>query len=196
MKAQDIMSTPAVTVPAGAPVSKAVKILSERGFSALPVVDGDGALVGVVSEADVISHRFAAADSPNGAGVTHEHTAQTVQQVMTSHPTFVDQSASMGTIADAMISGHRRSIPVVDGVRLVGVISRSDVMRSLAGRDAQVALDIHRCLRSFGDQYRWRVDVTNGDATVFDDAIDRSDHSLVQAAIEAVPGVRNVTLSR
>ena len=59
MNASDIMSTPAVTVTAGASVSKAVRILSERGFSALPVIDHLGTLVGVVSEADVIRNGFA-----------------------------------------------------------------------------------------------------------------------------------------
>jgi predicted transcriptional regulator len=115
---------------------------------------------------------------------------------MTSSPAFVDPADSLGTIADAMLLGRRRSIPVVDGTKLVGVISRSDIMRYLAHRDGQVALDIHRSLRSFGDPDRWSVNVTNGDATIFDDAIDRSDHSQVQAAVEAVPGVRHVTVSR
>lgn len=198
MKARDIMSTPAVTVSAGAPVSKVVKILNDRGFSALPVIDPTGNLLGVVSEADVIKNRFAAADAPlggvNGAG--HEGIGWTVGQVMSSPAAFVDQEASLGTIADTMLTGHRRSIPVVDDNKLVGVISRSDVMRCLAGRDAQLTLDIRRSLRTFGDSYRWSVDVTNGDATIIDDAIDRSDHTLVLAAVEAVPGVRHVTVSR
>ena len=196
MKARDIMSTPAVTVTAGAPVSKAVHILSTRGFSALPVVDRDGTLVGVVSEADVIQNRFVAPVAPLGAGsgAAHERAAQTVGQVMTSPPAFVDEAANLGTIADTMISDRRRIVPVVDGTKLVGVISRSDVMRYLAGRDAQVALDIRRSLRGFGNPDRWSVNVTNGEATILDDAIDRSDHALVQAAAKAVPGVRHVTM--
>ena len=147
MKAQDIMSTPAVAVTAGAPVSKAVQILSERGFSALPVVNHDGTLVGVVSEADVIRNRFTGPDAPDGRAAAPKGTAETVGQVMTSPPAFVDQAASLGTIADTMISGRRRIIPVVDGTKLVGVISRSDIMRFLAHRDAQVALDIRRKLQ-------------------------------------------------
>ncbi len=198
MKAQDIMSAPAIAVTAGAPVSKAVHILSERGFSALPVISHDGTLVGVVSEADVIKNGLVEPDAPlaGRAGAAAEHPTQTVGQVMTSPPSFVDQEASLGTIADTMIAGRRRIVPVVDGSKLVGVISRSDIMRFLAHRDAQVALDIRRRLRSFGDPDRWSVNVTNGDATILDDAIDRSDHSLVLAALKAVPGVRNVTVSR
>lgn len=196
MKAQDIMSTPAVAVTVGAPVSKAVQILSEHGFGALPVITHDGTLVGVVSEADVIKNRFAGPDFALDALGAPTGTAETVGQVMTSPPAFVDQEASLATIADTMISGRRRIVPVVDGTRLVGVISRSDIMRFLAHRDAQVALDIRRKLRSFGDPDRWSVDVTNGDATIIDDAIDRSDHSLVQAAVQTVPGVRHVSVSR
>ena len=198
MKASDIMSTPAVTVTAGASVSKAVRILGERGFSALPVVDHGGTLVGVVSEADVIKNGFADPADPlaGRAGPAPGHDAMTVGQVMTSPAAFVDQEASLGTIADTMISDRRRIVPVVDGTTLVGVISRSDIMRHLAHRDAQVALDIRRRLRSFGGSDRWSVDVTNGDATILDDAIDRSDHALVLAAVEAVPGVRHVIVSK
>jgi CBS domain-containing protein len=192
------MSTPAISVSARTSVRRAANILREHGFSALPVVDHAGALVGVVSEADLIEDRFAASRAPVGgdADTARAGHAQTVGEVMTSPPTFVDQAASVETIADTMTSGRRRSIPVVDGTRLVGVISRSDILRSLARSDAQLALDIRRSLRSFGNPDRWSVTVTDGDATIIDDAIDRSDHGVVRAAVEAVPGVRHVTISK
>jgi CBS domain-containing protein len=198
MKAVEIMSTPAVSVTARTSVHRAANILSERGFSALPVVDHAGTLVGVVSEADLIKDRFAApGTAPDGAAAAgRDLPAETVGEVMTSPPAFVDQTASLETIADTMTSGRRRSIPVVDGTRLVGVISRSDILRFLARGDAQLALDIRRSLRGFGDPDRWSVTVTDGDATILDDAIDRSDHQAVQAAVEAVPGVRRATVSR
>jgi CBS domain-containing protein len=191
MKAVEIMSTPAVSVTARTSVRRAASILREQGFSALPVIDLAGALIGVVSEADLIKDRFA-----GDADATRELPAETVGEVMTSPPAFVDQTASMETIAGTMTSGRRRSIPVVDGSRLVGVISRSDILRVLARSDAQLALDIRRSLRSFGNPDRWSVSVTDGDATIVDDAIDRSDHAVVQAAVEAVPGVRHVTVSK
>jgi hypothetical protein len=152
----------------------------------------------VVSEADLIKDRFAApGTAPGGdADAARDLPAETVGQVMTSPPASVDQAASLETIADTMTSGHRRSIPVVDGTRLVGVISRSDILRFLARGDAQLALDVRRSLRGFGNPDRWSVTVTDGDATILDDAIDRSDHLAVQAAVEAVPGVRHVTVSR
>ena len=191
MKAVEIMSTPAVSVTARTSVRRAASILREQGFSALPVIDLAGALIGVVSEADLIKDRFA-----GGPDAERELPAETVGEVMTSTPAFVDQSASMETIAGTMTSGRRRSIPVVDGSRLVGVISRSDILRVLARSDAQLALDIRRSLRSFGNPDRWSVSVTDGDATIVDDAIDHPDHAAVQAAVEAVPGVRHVTVSK
>jgi CBS domain-containing protein len=191
MKAVEIMSTPAVSVTARTSVRRAASIISERGFSALPVIDLAGTLIGVVSEADLIKDRFA-----GDADTAHGLPAETVGEVMTSPPAFVDQTASMETIADTMTSGRRRSIPVVDGSKLVGVISRSDLLRVLARSDAQLELDIRRSLRNFGNPDRWSVNVTDGDATIVDDAIDRSDHAEVQAAVEAVPGVRHVTVSK
>jgi len=191
MKAVEIMSTPAVSVTARTSVRRAANILREHGFSALPVIDHAGILIGVVSEADLIKDRFS-----GDANAARELPAETVGEVMTSHPASVDQTASMETIADTMTSGGRRSIPVVNESRLVGVISRSDILRFLARGDAQLALDIRRRLQSFGNPDRWSVTVTDGDATIVDDAIDRSDHGAVQAAVEAVPGVRHVTVSK
>jgi len=198
MKARDIMTAPAVTVTTNASVSRAAEILAQRGFSALPVIDHAGKLVGVVSEADLIRNRYCAPESPlgGGAGAAFELPAQTVGEVMTTPPACIDEAASLGTIADTMLSGHRRSIPVVDGSKLVGVITRRDLVRVLARSDVQIALDIRRRLRVFGDPDRWSVKVTNGKATITDDAIERTDHALVQEAVKSVPGVRNVSLSR
>jgi CBS domain-containing protein len=191
MKAVEIMSTPAVSVTARTSVRRAAIILRDHGFSALPVIDHAGTLIGVVSEADLIKDRFA-----GDTETVRELPAETVGEVMTTPPAFVEQAASLEAIADAMTSGRRRSIPVVDGTRLVGVISRSDILRVLARGDAQLALDIRRRLGSFGGPDRWSVNVTDGDATILDDASDRSDHALVQAAVESVPGVRHVTVSK
>src|SRR6478672_6890497 len=130
MKAVEIMSTPAVSVTARTSVRRASIILREHGFSALPVIDHVGTLVGVVSEADLIKDRFS-----GDADAARELPAETVGEVMTTPPVFVEQAASLETIADQMTSGHRRSIPVVDGSKLVGVISRSDLLRVLARSD-------------------------------------------------------------
>ena len=62
MKAVEIMSTPAVSVTARTSVRRAAQILREHGFSALPVIDHAGTLIGVVSEADLIKDRFAGPD--------------------------------------------------------------------------------------------------------------------------------------
>jgi len=198
MRARDIMTAPAVTVTTNASVSRAAEILAQRGFTALPVIDHAGKLVGVVSEADLIRNRYSTPESPlgGGAGAAADRPAQTVGEVMTTPPACIDEAASLGTIADTMLSGRRRSIPVVDGSRLVGVITRRDLVRVLARSDAQIALDIRRRLRGFGDPDRWSVEVTNGKATITDDAIERTDHALVEGAVQAVPGVREVTVTK
>ena len=196
MKAVEIMSTPAVSVTARTSVRRAANILSEHGFSALPVIDQTGTLIGVVSEADLIEDRFGAAGAGGDSGAARELPAETVGDVMTTPPAFVDHAATVETVADAMTTGRRRSIPVVNGTRLVGVISRSDILRFLARGDAQLALDVRRRLQSFGNPDRWSVTVTDGDVNILDDAIDHPDHVAVQAAVEAVPGVRHVTVSK
>lgn len=196
MKAVEIMSTPAVAVTARTSVRRATNILREHGFSALPVIDHIGTLIGVVSEADLIRQRVVPPGGAANPGTARdERLSHMVEEVMTSSPDFVEHTASLDAIAKAMTLGHRRSIPVVDGQKLVGVIARSDILRFLAHVDAQLAVEIRRRLERFGDPHRWSVEVTDGDVTILDDAIDRSEHDAVRAAIADVPGVRHVTVS-
>ena len=58
MRVRDVMSSPAVVVSPETPVKQAAAVFDEHGFTCLPVVDTDGKLVGVVSEADVLVNRF------------------------------------------------------------------------------------------------------------------------------------------
>jgi len=128
------MRTPAVTVSSRTAVSTAAELLAHHGFSAMPVIDHAGDLVGVVSEADLINNEFAAPEAPlgGGAGAASERPANTVGEVMTSPPVTVDQDDSLQTVVDVLISGHRRSVPVVHGRRVVGVLTRRDVLPFLS----------------------------------------------------------------
>jgi CBS domain-containing protein len=108
----EIMTTEVVTTTPDRPIEEVARELRERGFGGLPVVDAAGILVGVVSEFDVISKR-----------------GGTVAEIMTRGVISVgDETGADQVVALMGVHGIRR-VPVVRAGRLVGIVSRSDLLR-------------------------------------------------------------------
>jgi len=131
MKARDVMTHPVVTVLTSTTLAEAAQILSSNGFTALPVVDDDGRMVGIVTEADLINERIAPDPgrqywrprrSPSGSA--------TVERVMTSPVESLTPGADAADAARIMLRQHIRCLPIVDGQHLVGIVTRRDLMRS------------------------------------------------------------------
>jgi CBS domain-containing protein len=181
MRARDIMTKTVVSVLPTTPVTDAAGTLSYRGFTALPVVNEAGELIGIVTEADLIRNRFP--DDPSAPP------SATVGDVMTSPVVGVSHDADVSMIARAMLTAQRRSMPIVDGSTLVGVVTRGDIVRALARTDAEIAADVRRHLQVLGGPSRWSVQVSNGDVVVTDRFREASDRAVVQVLAEAVPGV-------
>jgi CBS domain-containing protein len=115
-----------VTVAAHDPVPVAVDRMTRYGFSALPVVSSSSRLVGVVSLLDVLRFRE---DHPDEG----DDVRATVGQIMTDEVLTMQATANVAAVAQRLRShGELRMMPVVQGGRLVGVITRSDLLR---GRD-------------------------------------------------------------
>ena len=116
-----------VTVRSGEPVAAAAERMTRYGFSALPVVTAGGRLVGIVSLLDVLRHRQAAADR----GVAADDRVA-VDTIMTPDVLTMAASANAAAVADRLRHhGELRVLPVVEGGRLVGVITRGDLVRRL-----------------------------------------------------------------
>jgi CBS domain-containing protein len=146
--AKDIMTKDPVTVTVDMPVTDAAHLMVERSVGALPVLDADGRLVGLVTEGDLIM-RDAKMHFPTylhllggfvfypGSTERFEHDLRkavgaTVGDVMNAEPITVSPEATISDVATLLVDDDISRLPVMDGDRLVGIISKSDVVRAIA----------------------------------------------------------------
>ncbi len=142
----DIMTPDPVTVTTETGVTDAAKLMVERHIGALPVVEGDR-LVGLVTEGDLI-HQDVKLEFPTYIqlldGFIMYPPAQTkfenelkkavaakVGDVMTTEPITVQADASIDDVATLLVERDVSRLPVLDGERLVGIVTKSDIVRSL-----------------------------------------------------------------
>lgn len=122
---RDYMSTRLMTFTPEMEVMNAVHQLVKSGHSGAPVVDAEGKLVGMLSERDCMSIAMVAAQDTCVAGP--------VSRYMSSKVETVSSEMSLTQLATLFINNsHFRRYPVVDGGKLVGQISRSDVLRAIS----------------------------------------------------------------
>ncbi len=146
MQAKDIMTTDVITVAPEATVEEVAKIITDRGVSGVPVVDSNGKLVGIVTEGDIIA-RSKKLHIPThfqllGGVIYLEGTkklekdlqkmvAFQVKDLMTAKVFTVSPEAPVEEIATIMTEERVNRIPVVEHGKLVGIISRADIVRTL-----------------------------------------------------------------
>ncbi len=115
LRASQIMTSEVVTLDPSMLVENAARLMFESSISGMPVVDEEGLLVGVVSEYDVISKQ-----------------GRTVGEIMTHDVITVGEDTDPETVARMITEQRVRRIPVVTGGKVVGIISRSDLVRLFA----------------------------------------------------------------
>jgi CBS domain-containing protein len=191
MRARDLMSTPVITVRSDSPVKDALNLLTNNRFTALPVVD-DNALVGIVTEADLIHDRIPR-DPRNRQGELHtdqHRSAQvTVGSIMTSPAVTMGSGADLTEVCQALLDAHIRAMPIVDDARVVGIVTRGDIVRVLARDDHAIAADIRHRLEIYGGLNRWTVDVQAGVVRITDTFDNGTDRHVAAMLAQAVPGV-------
>lgn len=200
MRAEDIMSSPVVTVRPGTPAKAATSLLASYGFTALPVVDEEDRLVGIVTEADLIRNRVI--PDPRRL-IWHENrddgpstrAPATVDGVMTTPVVSTARGADASFVAKVMLDEHLRSLPVLDGARVVGIVSRRDLLRTLARDDLLIATDVRHQLAAYGGAGRWTVHVRDGVVSVVDEFDDSDDRHVVKVLAQTVPGVQAVEVT-
>jgi CBS domain-containing protein len=147
MKAKDIMTTDVVSVGPDTSTRKVAELLSARGISAVPVVDAAGEPIGMVSEGDLIGRsddeRRARRDwwltllaegeelNPNFLAGLREP-ARAVRGVMSSPVVTVGEETEIAEAAKLLVSHHIKRVPVLRDGRVVGIVSRADIVRAMA----------------------------------------------------------------
>ena len=149
MKARDIMSTKVVTVSPSTSVRDVAGLMVEKHVSGLPVLNDNGTLVGMVSEGDLLrrpeigteKHRrrwvsfFSGVDS-QAREFTKSH-ALRASDVMTEQVIHVSEETPLGDVVALMEKHNIKRLPVLSDGELVGIVSRADLLRALAARQAE-----------------------------------------------------------
>ena len=197
MRALDIMSSPVVTVTPEMTVKYAANLLSAHGFTALPVLDADGRLIGVVTEADLLRDRFPR-DARYRQGedtVADDPPAGTVGGVMTTPAVGMGAGTDVVDLVRVLLEDRIRSMPIVDGAHVVGIVTRQDLVRALARDDTVISADVRHQLSIYGGPARWTVEVHDGTVEVVDAFDDETDRHVATVLAQAVPGVTAVRVT-
>lgn len=193
MLVREVMTPEPVTVRVETPVREALSLLDQHSVTSLPVVAEDSVVVGMLSEADLLVGRLLPDDRssilPRTADASRA-AADSVGAVMSRRPVTIPADTDLVDVAKVMTATGFKSLPVVDARgRLVGVVSRRDIVRTLARSDADIEHDLAALFQTLGVD--WVARVTDGRARISGPADDKA-RSLAHAAASTVAGVLNV----
>ena len=117
MRARDIMTHEVITIGPEATLHDAARLLSEYNISGAPVVEGSGQMIGIITEADLLGKE-----------------GKTVADIMTARVTTAQEDTPVEMIAQILTSNRFKRLPVVRSERVVGIVSRADIVRMMASR--------------------------------------------------------------
>ncbi len=216
MIVDNVMTSPVISVEPSTPIAEAAKLMLAQRISGLPVVGRDGRLIGVVSEGDFLRRGELGTErkrpwwleflvSPGRIADEYVHThGRRVEEVMSADVVTTRRDAPLEDVIETMGRRRIKRLPVVEGDKLVGIVTRSDVLRALAQTlpaaapqamdDAQIRAAI---LEELARQ-RWgggfiRVDVRNGAVELTGSTFDDRERMAARVIAENIPGVKSVT---
>ncbi|HEX9904907.1 MAG TPA: CBS domain-containing protein [Propylenella sp.] len=214
MQARDIMTTGVVTVSPNTTVSEVARTLLAHDIGAVPVVDDKGAVVGVVSETDLLRRPetgtvrrrgwLAYFEAPATLAEEYAHVhGNRAEDVMNRDILSVAPDRDLLSVVDLMERRRIRRVLVMEGGELRGVVCRSDLLRGmLASRERAAASESDRAIRTMlleevRDQ-PWRsvtdnnITVADGVVTFWGEAGSDEERKALRVAAENVPGVKRV----
>jgi len=193
MRVRDVMSSPVVTVAPDTHLKEVADLLVRHEVSAVPVVE-DGALVGIVSEADLVPLELAPDPRAHLAPVREPPPGvpRVVAEVMTREVVALPEGADAAEAGRLMLERRIKSIPVVQGRRVVGIVARRDLLKVLARADEEIAGDLRALLEEeLGPPSPYRVTVRDG-VVELTGPPDPTVRRLATLLVRGVPGVVEV----
>lgn len=203
MKVADIMSTDVVTVGPTTSLKNVARLLVEHRISGVPVVDEDGLVLGVVSEGDVLfKERGPLAPrrvlswllDGNGEDARAKLDARTAAEAMTSPAQTIESWPLVSSAAARMLDGHVNRLPVVHNERLVGIVTRADLVRAFIRSDGDIETELRELVRRLllPDMGDVEIEASEGDVVLTGQVERRSDAEIVTRRASSVPGVVSV----
>jgi CBS domain-containing protein len=216
MQASDIMTTDVITVRPNASIFEAATLLTEHHISGIPVVDDGGVVVGMLSESDLLHRVETGTGKPQRswfgeflhstrklAGEYLKENAVRVVDVMTGNVVSVSPSTPLSEIADVLERFHIKRVPVLDQDKLVGIVSRANLIRALASAarpdQAGLASDetIHRNVMHALEGRRWAMTAENvvvkeGIVHFWGTVNSEEERRAILVSTDHVPGVKGV----
>ena len=204
MMVRDVMTSPAVTVTPETPFAGIVTMLLDHDISGVPVVDEHQRLVGIVTEADLVTKQAYGYRRRRALGLVADHLrgrdpswvrkagGLTAGELMTRHPDVVGPDDELALAARRMLEGRHKRLAVVSNGKLVGVVSRHDLLRPFARTDTDIRTDLRRLLADpfrIAEDHAVQPSVTAG-VVILDGTVRRpSDIDIVETEVAAIPGV-------
>lgn len=213
MQAQDIMTREVVTIAPEAPVQEIARLLLERGISGVPVVDAAGQVLGLVTEGDLLRRpenqteaapRGWLAGFVDSAALARAYTKSHglyAREVMTSPAVTVPPDMPVGDVAALMERRHIKRVPVVEGGRLVGLVTRANLLRGLAGtrsgeravrpsdREIQDRLTAEFGKQAWASPWLRTLTVENGTVEIWGFVTSEAERQALRVVAERTPGV-------
>jgi CBS domain-containing protein len=216
MKAVEVMSPQVITISRDATIEDAARIMLHHGISGLPVVDVAGTLVGIVTEGDFLRRAETGTErkrsrwlefllGPGRAANEYVHShGRKIEEVMTPEVITVSETTPLEDVVSIMEGCHIKRVPVMRGGKIVGIISRANLVQALA-RLAEEAPPSHpddetarqQILAELNKQ-AWvpratlNVIVRGGIAELRGVICDERERQAIRVAAENVPGIAQV----
>jgi CBS domain-containing protein len=216
MKAHDIMTRDVATVKADTLVREIAALMMEKHISGVPVLSDDGTIIGIVSQSDLLhrsevgterKHKWwfrVFGDSDAAAREYAKAHGLRARDIMSRYVISVRQDAELRDVADILDSHRIRRVPVLDGGRLVGIVSRGDLVRALSQvqvSKAATRIDnaaLHKKLQDRMRSQSWindsyiNVAVNDGVVELWGFVVSADQRSALRALVEETDGVRQV----
>jgi CBS domain-containing protein len=204
MKVADVMTEDVFTTSPGTPLKEVAEKMLQYGISGMPVVDAEGYVVGVVSETDIL---FKERVAPERDGLVDwlvhygedppaaKFAARTVGQAMSSPAVTIKSRRSVAEAAALMLDLDVTRLPVVDGDRLVGIVTRADLVRAFTRADRELEREIREdlILKSlWASPKRVAVNVQEGQVVLEGDVDNEDVARYLETHAARVPGVISV----